>query len=72
MKAFFFLFLVVAVWVGLEVMNHGMSGAFDGLFVRVGLASPSDDAESTVVHRASGAVGDAYRRAEERVSRQTE
>jgi hypothetical protein len=71
-KVFFFLFLVVAIWVGVEVANHGMGGAFDGLFVRVGLASPSEASEEGVVRRAGGAVDDAYRRYEERVDGQTE
>jgi hypothetical protein len=72
MKAFFFLFLVVAIWIGLEVMNHGMGGAFGGLFVQAGIASESEGPEDTVVHRAGDAVGDAYRRSEERVSRQAD
>jgi hypothetical protein len=72
MRVFFFLFLVVAIWVGLEVTNKGMSGAFDGAFVRVGLASPSVDEMDTVAGRASGSVEDAYRRSEERVTRQTD
>jgi hypothetical protein len=71
-KVFFFLFLVVAIWTGLEVMNNGMGGAFGGLLARVGLASPAGESEPALRERAAGAVEDAVRRSEERASRPTE
>ena len=68
-KVFGFFLLVLSIWVGLEVMNHGMSGAFDGLFVRVGLASEAQGEPDSVVKRAGGAFDRAYRQAEERTAR---
>lgn len=69
-KVFFFLFLVVAIWTGIEVMNHGMGGAFGGALARTGLASPEQGAQSTPMGRAASRFEDAYQRAEERVDRQ--
>ena len=38
-RIFGILFIVLAVWTGVEVYNEGTSGAFGGLFVRLGLAA---------------------------------
>lgn len=70
-NTFLFLLFVMAVWTGLEVMNKGMGGAFDGAFVRVGLAEPEEGAEDTPVGRAAARVDDAYDRAERRIDDQT-
>ena len=51
-KIFGILFIVLAIWVGLEVYNEGTAGAFDGLFVRLGMAdAPAPDAAP---HRSAG------------------
>ena len=63
--------VVLAIWVGLEVMNHGVGGAFDGAFVRAGLVSAEEAREERPVsRRAADAWSDAHRRAEDRVARQ--
>jgi hypothetical protein len=69
-NAFIFLFFVLAVWTAIEVMNKGMGGAFDGAFVRVGLAEPEEGPEDTPMGRAAARVDDAYDRAERRVDDQ--
>ncbi len=66
-SAFIFLLLLVAIWTGVEVLNHGMGGAFNGLFVDMGLAEPQQDPEDTPMARAAGRFEAAYDRAEERV-----
>jgi len=71
-NVFILLLFVVAIWTGIEVMNHGMGGAFDGLFVRMGLASPSEGPESTPMGRAAGKFEAAYDRAEGRVEDQVQ
>jgi hypothetical protein len=71
-NAFILLLFVVAIWTGIEVMNHGMGGAFDGLFVKVGLASPDQGAESTPMGRAAGKFEAAYDRQEGRVEDQVQ
>jgi hypothetical protein len=44
-KIFGILLIVLAIWAGLEVYNEGTAGAFDGLFVRLGMAEePAPDA----------------------------
>ena len=68
-NAFFFLFVIVAIWVGIEVMNHGMSGAFGGAFARVGLAAPAPAGDPTLAKRAAGTLESAYRRSETRADR---
>jgi len=70
-KAFFFLFLIGAIWAGIEVMNHGMSGAFGGAFARVGLAAPARADDPTLSKRAAGTVESAYRRSESRADHAT-
>jgi hypothetical protein len=66
-NAFILLLVVVAVWTGVEVINHGMGGAFDGLFVELGLAEPNEGPEDTPMGRAEAGFERAYDRAERRV-----
>lgn len=70
-NTFLFLFFVVAVWTAIEVMNKGMGGAFDGAFVRVGLAEPEDTAEDTPMGRAASRIEAANDRTEQRIDDQT-
>lgn len=45
-KVFGMLLIVCGLWLGLEVYEKGLAGAFDGLFARMGLAeAPAADAE---------------------------
>ena len=71
-NTFVFLLFVVAIWTGIEVMNKGMGGAFDGAFVRLGLAEEAEGPEDTPMGRAAARVDDAYDRAERRVDDQLE
>jgi hypothetical protein len=71
-NTFILLLVVLAVWTGIEVINHGMGGAFDGLFVEIGLAQPDEGPEDTPVGRASERFESAYDRAEQRVDDQVE
>jgi hypothetical protein len=66
-NVFILLLFVVAVWTGIEVMNHGMGGAFDGLFVDLGLAQPDEGPEATPAGRAAGTLESAYDRTEGRI-----
>lgn len=63
-KAFGILCIVIGIWVGLEVYQEGMAGAFDGAFVKLGLADEpaagSAEAYSTPGERAGGRLRDAY------------
>jgi hypothetical protein len=68
-NAFLFLFLVAAIWVGIEVMNHGMSGAFGGALARVGLAAPARPDDPTLARRAAHTLESAYRTSESRADR---
>lgn len=70
-KVFGILLIVVAIWTGIEVMNHGMGGAFGGLFVDMGLAeAPTRELPATVGQRAGAAFDRAYRESEDRLTRQ--
>jgi hypothetical protein len=69
-NVFIFLFFAVAIWTGLEVMNNGMGGAFNGLFVDLGLAAPNEGPENTPMGRAANRFENAYDRAEKRVDDQ--
>lgn len=71
-NVFLLLLFVVAIWTGIEVMNHGMGGAFDGLFVDLGLAQPGEGPEDTPIGRAASGFEAAYDRAEGRVEDQLE
>ena len=70
-RIFFFLFLIVAVWVGIEVMNHGMAGAFGGLFARAGSTAPAPEVDESLPKRAGRSVDSALRAGEARVERST-
>jgi hypothetical protein len=62
-KAFGILCIVVGIWVGLEVYQEGVAGAFDGAFVRFGLAqapAPDDEPDSTPGERAGERLKQAY------------
>jgi hypothetical protein len=70
-KVFGILLIVVCIWVGLEVMNKGVGGAFDGAFVRMGVVSQDEAAaDQPLSERAAEAWQGAHRRAQERVDRQ--
>lgn len=71
-NVFILLLFVVAIWTGIEVMNHGMGGAFNGLFVDLGIASPDEGPESTPMGRAAGKFEAAYDRQEGRVEDQVQ
>jgi hypothetical protein len=49
MKVFFFLFLVVAMWVGLTIYTEGSQQAFGGLFA--GAGGPQDAPASRLEDR---------------------
>ncbi len=66
-NAFAFLLFLVVLWTGIEVMNHGMGGAFNGLFVEVGIAEVPKDPGDTPMSRAADRFEAAYDRAEQRV-----
>jgi hypothetical protein len=62
-RIFGILFIVLAIWVGLEVYSEGTTGAFDGLFVRLGVAEePAEDAgpRTTAGERAADRLRSAY------------
>lgn len=75
-KAFGILCIVVAIWVGLEVYQEGVAGAFDGAFVRLGLADApvagSEEAYSTPGERAGGRLREAYQAGMDRGDRALE
>jgi hypothetical protein len=71
-NVFLLLLFVLAIWTGIEVMNHGMGGAFGGLFVKAGLAQANEGPGDTPMGRAAGRFESAYERAEERVEDQVE
>jgi hypothetical protein len=62
-KAFGILCIVAGIWVGLEVYQEGTARAFDGLFVRLGLAdapAAGPESYSTPGQRAGGRLAEAY------------
>ena len=61
-------FIVLAVWVGVEVYSEGTAGAFGGLLTRVGLAA-EEERRPPLPERAASAWQDAYRASEDRVER---
>jgi len=63
-KIFGILLIVAGIWVGLEVMNHGMDGAFGGLFAS-GASEQAPDGDS-LLERTRGRVGEAYEAQERR------
>lgn len=70
-RIFGILFIVLAVWTGVEVYTEGSAGAFGGLFARLGFVEDEQE-PAPVTERAAGAWGEAYRASEERVERQLE
>ena len=70
-RIFGILFVVLAVWTGVEVYTEGTSGAFGGLFTRLGFVAEEQQAPP-VTQRAANAWQDAYHAAEERVHQQTD
>lgn len=71
-NVFVLLLFVLAIWTGIEVMNNGMGGAFDGLFVEIGLADPGEGPDDTPMGRAAHRFESAYDRSEQRVDDQLE
>ena len=73
-RIFGILFIVLAVWTGVEVYNEGTSGAFGGLFVRLGLAAEEDvELEDVpVAGRAANRLNELYQASGDRVERQAE
>jgi len=70
-RVFVFLFLIVAIWVGLEVYTQGVGGAFGGLFSDLPGASFADaPANHSTPDRAADAFQRAYNKSEERVEHQ--
>jgi hypothetical protein len=63
-------FIVVGIWVGLEVYTEGVAGAFGGLFERLAPASAFEaPAERSTPDRAVDAFQRAYDQSEGRVDR---
>ena len=72
-RIFGILFIVIAVWTGVEVYNEGTSGAFGGLFVRLGLAEEEVELEDVpVAGRAAHRLNELYEASGDRVDRQAE
>lgn len=71
-SAFVFLLFIVAIWTGVEVLNHGVGGAFGGLFADAGIAEVPQDPTDTPMARAAERVEAAYERAEQRLEDQAE
>ncbi len=68
-KIFGMLFIVAAIWVGLEVTSHGVGGAFGGLFAGfAGEPQAAEPAPSTM-DRARSSVQRSYQDHEERTRR---
>ena len=70
-RIFGILLLVLAIWTGVEVYTEGTSGAFGGLFARLGFVAEQPET-TPVTERAAGAWKEAYRASEDRVRHQTE
>lgn len=69
-RVFGLLLLVGALWVGLEIFNEGMDGAFGGVFAR---GADAGAAESTsAARRAGDAVERAHERSHDRLERALE
>jgi hypothetical protein len=72
-RIFGILFIVLAVWTGVEVYNEGAAGAFGGLFVRLGLAEEEMELEDVpVAGRAANRLNELYEASGDRVERQAE
>jgi len=71
-RLFGILFIVLAVWTGVEIYNEGMSGAFGGAFVRLGLAEETELEDLPVGGRAARRLNELYQESGDRVDRQAE
>jgi len=71
-KVFGILFILVAIWVGIEVFTKGTDGAFGGLFASHSPAPASAQASGTLPNRVRDQVNSAYRTHEERMLQQAE
>ena len=72
-RIFGILFIVLAVWTGVEIYNEGMSGAFGGAFVRLGLAEEDVELDDMpVAGRAAHRLNALYDESGDRVDRQAE
>jgi len=72
-RIFGVLFIVLAVWTGVEIYDEGMSGAFGGAFVRLGLADAQVELEDVpVAGRAARRLNELYQESGDRVDRQAE
>jgi hypothetical protein len=71
-RIFGILFIVLAVWTGVEVYNEGTSGAFGGLFVRLGLAEEVELEDVPVAGRAANRLNELYQASGDRVDHQAE
>jgi hypothetical protein len=69
-RIFGILFIMVAIWVGVEVYTEGLAGAFGGTFVEVGLVEPEEALDAPVTERAGRAMSRAYEASIDRVERQ--
>jgi hypothetical protein len=63
-KAIGLLLLVLGAWVGVEVMNHGVGGAFGGVFARLGGEEPPAVEERSWVGERAGESVSRNRRAQ--------
>jgi hypothetical protein len=71
-RIFGILFIVLAVWTGIEIYNEGTSGAFGGVLVRLGLAEEADLEDTPVTGRAARRLNELYDESAGRVDRQAE
>jgi hypothetical protein len=77
-KVFGILCIVAGIWVGMEVYQEGTARAFDGLFVRLGLAdapaagAAGEEEYSTPGERAGGRLAEAYQAGMDRGDRAEE
>jgi hypothetical protein len=63
------LIVVLAIWVGAEVSDRGVDGAFGGLFAGGSVAKTETLADRSTAHRTSDAFQRAYDKSESRVNR---
>jgi hypothetical protein len=68
-KLFGIAVIVIGIWVGLEVYQNGMGGAFGGVFSG-GREEPA--ASASIPQRAGASVDESYREMEDRYDSQAE
>lgn len=62
--------VVLGIWVGMEIANHGPSGAFDGAFASFVDEAPAEEVDDRTTARRSGdAVARAHAEADARRNR---